>query len=964
MSRFPSFNYAPGETRRILRDRFDRNLHVGRQARFLHPDAKVTPDQLALRLLAGLEVSSNANWQVAANAYAAAGPTEIEPRDLQALADLGWLRRIWGRARIGLDLRVAVLRAPAGLMDAFKVLLSSIHGQRSEANAAVLADAELADLLKTIEAGCNDSVSIASQTPAWVAARLWEIALAQGAPTDVALRKWVDWQCMLQSPLFVPATVWSAPDAQAFRDAAMKIIAMEPGLGGWDETRGRYVQRAALTNNVAIAIVEPWFAPAPDTLVDRALWMESRPVEGSAHDLLDICEDLFGVARLLLADADAEDNSPAPHPLAAQVIDLAIDRAELFIDLLFEVRARPRLFADLVIHPPSAALACLLIAQWRSPAGAWDRGLVERDDKIFQAEAFTDATAILGEHLRADRTSASEAAALLNWLHRRADRGFINDVAGADLVMAAFRRELANCNSSILLAMVQSLDGPSLRQGVGTPEFAAVLDLSDLGGIEDQVDAGVVVDAYACSIAMGDYSLSAHRIGIAGASALAQVAGRTPALRSHFLYPLDVRARLAAATPEDNEFILADSIGRALRAHIRVLCRAVIGGSTDAPADLLDALVAAVRTGAQQHKEKGRIAAFAPRFENQIGAPALDRPLAADLAGALASLDQARQRVLLAAILETDEPLILAQLLSRASPDLRLDIERRIAALAPGDAGAIQSLPEMQARIDELLTAGAAEAAASYMAAEAGLQTLGRTGGREIARFQHQLRLEFLRGDWAAIAATQEPSFPNPQEQAAAMEALRQFRGLAALKGPNPNPEMAKAIFAGLFAQRASLGFAVNWFAAVISELLPTDSFGLLEGDQIRKGRQAIAEVERMTTLLPAASGDETLACNQALLRLALGEPGQALAVLSAVTLVRLQDTAAAYRALALSRLGRRVEATAALDAAEHSFGRTAVLAAARTHIASGAPFLTYPMFRYTTTWLKTSRQRSPGFVR
>jgi hypothetical protein len=652
---------------------------------------------------------------------------------------------------------------------------------------------------------------------------------------------------------------------------------------------------------------------------------------------------LFGLARLLLADADAEDNSPAPHPLAAQVIDLAIDRAELFVDLLFQVRARPRLFADLVIHPPSAALACLLIAQWRSPAGAWDRGLVERDDKIFQAEAFTDATAILGEHLRAGRTSASEAAALLNWLHRRADRGFIDDVAGADLVMAAFRRELANCDSSILLAMVQSLDGTSLRQGVGMPEFAAVLDLSDLGGIEDQVDAGVVVDAYARSIAVGDYSLSAHRIGIAGAAALACVAGRTQALRSQFLYPLDVRARLAAAKPEDNEFILADSIARALRAHIRILCRAVIGGTTDAPADLFEALVAAVRTGALQHKEKGRIAAFAPRFENQIGAPALDRPLAADLAGALASLDQARQRVLLAAILETDEPLILAQLLSRASPDLRLDIERRIAALAPGDAGAIQSLPEMQARIDELLTAGAAEAAASYMAAEAGLQKLGRTGGREIARFQHRLRLAFLRGDWAAIAATQEPSFPNPQEQAAVMETLRQFRGLAALKGPNPDPEMAKAIFAGLFAQRASLGFAVNWFAAVISELLPADSFGLLEGDQIRKGRKAIAEVERMTALLPAASGDETLACNQALLRLALGEPGQALAVLSAVTLVRLQDTAAAYRALALSRLGRRVEATAALDAAEHSFGRTAVLAAARTHIASGAPFLTAP---------------------
>jgi len=98
-----------------------------------------------------------------------------------------------------------------------------------------------------------------------------------------------------------------------------------------------------------------------------------------------------------------------------------------------------------------------------------------------------------------------------------------------------------------------------------------------------------------------------------------------------------------------------------------------------------------------------------------------------------------------------------------------------------------------------------------------------------------------------------------------------------------------------------------------------------------------------MAALLAAASVDEVLECNRALLLLALGESSQALAVLSAVTVVRLQDTAAAYRAIALARLGRRSEATAALDAAEHTFGRTSVLAAARSHIASGAPFLSVP---------------------
>jgi hypothetical protein len=172
---------------------------------------------------------------------------------------------------------------------------------------------------------------------------------------------------------------------------------------------------------------------------------------------------------------------------------------------------------------------------------------------------------------------------------------------------------------------------------------------------------------------------------------------------------------------------------------------------------------------------------------------------------------------------------------------------------------------------------------------------------------------------------------------------LRQFRGLAAIQGSNRNSEFAKAEFLGLFARRPSFGSAANWFAAEITDLLQPDSFVLLKGDQVRQGQKAIAEFERMTAQLPAATVDEGVECNRALLLLAIGEPSQALAVLSTVTLVRLQDTAAAYRAIALARLGRQPEATATLDAAEHAIGRTAVLAAARSNIASGAPFLSAP---------------------
>jgi hypothetical protein len=707
------------------------------------------------------KISSNAEWATAEVAYAGAGPTGNQPPDLQALANLGWLRRILGRAKISPELSLVARRAPAGVMDAFKVLLSDIHNQRYAASAAVRSDPELADLVRAIEAGRSNPTQIICRTPGWIAARLWEMTLAQGGAPDSALRRWVDLWGLLRHPSFIPGLVWSAQDARAFREAAISVIAAEPGLGGWIETGDLYAQQATLTLATAGAIPRP-----PDTLVDQALWTEAWTIEASIYGSLGICEDLFGLARLLLADADAEDYSPAPHPAAAQIIDLAIGRAELFVHLLFQIRARPRLLADLVIHPPSAGLACLLIAQWTSPVGAWDRGLAERDYQIGQAEAFADAVAILGEHLRAGKTNASEAAALLSWLHRRAGTGFIDDAVGAEPLIAVLHRELVTCPISVLLAMAQSLNGPNLGRGVGASEFAAVLDLSDLGRIEDEVDADAIVTAYAHSISTGDYSLSAHRIGAAGAAALARTAGRTQALRTKFLYPLDVRARLASATPQDNEFALADSIGRSLRTHIRVLCRAVIGGTPDVPADLLDALVAAVRTGALQHSEKGRVAAFAPRFENRFGGAVLDRPLAADLAAVLAFVDGPRQKALLSAILETDEPLILAQLLSKSPPNLRSDIEQRVTTLAPIDAGAIHSLPEMQARIDELLTAGAAKAAASYMAAEAGLKTFGDPSRRELTRFHNHLRLAFLREDWASIATTVTPNFASHQEQA------------------------------------------------------------------------------------------------------------------------------------------------------------------------------------------------------
>jgi hypothetical protein len=828
-------------------------------------------------------------------------------------------------------------------MDAFKALVRDIHVQTFGFDTDVGPDAELAILSEDILAGRLQPYRLVVRSPGWIAERLWESVRDQATSIEVALRRWVDLWGVLQHPDLVPERAWGPDDATAFQEAALGVIASEPALAGWIETRNLWVRQAAFAHNVSVAIADSRIPAPPNTAVDRALWLESHAVEGSAYGSLDDCGEVFALARILLADVDAQNNATAPHPLAAKMFDLALGRPELFNALLHQLRGHPRLLADLVLHPPTAALACLLIAQWRPLGGAWERSLAEADHQVGQADAFADSVAILGEHLRRENVNASEAAALLTWLHRRAGPGFVDDVAGAELLMASLRRELAICPAPVLLAMSDSLRGPALDQGLGAPEFAAILDLCDLGNLTDVVEPESLIAAYEGALRADHYSLSAHRVGAANAAALTRLSERTEDLRKRFLYPLQLRDRLATAPPGHNPFMLADALGRSVRAHIRVLCRAIVGSPRDIPSDLLDALFATVRSGALEHKEKGRVAAFAPSFESSFLGTRRDRPLANDLTAAMGRLNPAAQLILLDAILETDEPLILAQILPNVPPNLRSRVEQRIAALAPDVAADIRSLPEMLARIDQLLTAGAADAAASYMAAERDLKTWGKPAGRELTRFRNDLRLAFLRQDWAAIINAPQPNFTAQLEQESAIETLQQFRGLAALVGPNPEPAVARAMFAELFAKRKSLIFATNWFAAGICELLVNDSFALLTGSEVRVGRQLLAELDRMVAALPGEPTDEVLECNRAHLLLALGEPSQALTTLSSVPLTRLHDVAAAYRAVAFARLGQPAEATAALDGAEFRFGATPILTAARAYIASGTAFLALP---------------------
>lgn len=944
MTRFESLKYAPAETRRILRERFARKLHVIRQPRHLDPYLAVTPDLLALSLLAGTAVSHTADWAEAGLLHGSVVASPTEPADLAALEAAGWIRRIWGRVEIPMDLRVRGLRAAPGAMDAFKALVQGVHAQAFDFAAVSGTNEALGALLRRVAADPGELERMVVQTPAWVAARLWEVVIAEPASRGAALRRWVDLWGLLKHPEFVPAKSWTSADAETFREAVLAKVESEPGLGDWTQTRALYARQLALEHDVPLETAQAQVPVEGRSLVDRALWIEKPMVEGLAYGSLEATADVTGLIRLLLADVEAQDTGPAPNPVTERVIGLALDRPEVFVALLFQMRARPALLADLVLDPRTTALACLLIARWAINGGACDRPLIERDQQANRAEAFTDAVALLGHHLRQARTEPREATAFYVWADQQSGNGYVDDVASSAALLSILRRELGDCPSAVLLAMMQALDQQEVDRGLGGRQFACMLDLAELGDLAGDLDAEAILAAYAGSLVATDHRLpAAHRVGAASAALLSQVSQTSDVLRQRFLFPIDVRATLAGGIldhgPDDPRLALA----RGLRAHIRILCRAILGGPSEVPADIVDALAQAIRSAALDHPQKGRVAGFAPHHETNIGGWVWDRPLSDDLAAALARLGGEAQSQVLDALLQTDEPLLLAQLLSRVGPKFQTAIRQRLTALAPMDAGAIHSLPEMQVRIDELLKAGAADAAAAYMAAEEQLQTLGRSPGRERVRFQNQLRLAFLKQDWAAITGAPEPTFVSPQDNDAAKETLLEFRGLVALKGPNPDPTVAKAIFADLYAKRPSLGFATNWLAAAVTEVLADDGFALLDGPRLRTGQAVAAEADRMLVALPGEPQGDVFNSNLAILLLALGQPDRAMAVVSGISNPHQRDHVAALRAVALARQGRVAEATATLDEAERTLGTVDILVAARKHIAGGAGFLVAP---------------------
>lgn len=943
MPRFTSLEYAPAETRRLLRERLLR--HLGREPQGQDPGhgGPELADEAMVRLLQSLDIFFGDDWAHALAAYEAALPADGSEPTLQERLSAGWARLIWGRVKIPSDVGLALHRG-RGRVGAFASVLDQRFVEHYKLTPEAHLEGELLAIAEDVERGEIGFRDLNCRSPKWIAARLWDQALS--SDDDVTtLRTWVDQWKVLWSPELAPSKVWDGESGERFRQAVLKVIETEEALEDWQGTNVRFVKEMNLVFGREPQDVQSYFPPPPQTLVDRALWLNDNRVTRLAYDSLQACDDVLAPVRLLLADIDEQPFATPPHPLAVRLLHSADSRPDLLHHLILSMSSHPRLLADLLLYPPTCALACLIIAQWRQAHSAFDPGLVQQANDSAKASAFEDAVSLLVWWLEKGLTPPTEAAALLAWLHRVAGAGFIDDLGTQERLRLILRDAILSLSSSTLETLVNALSEdrePTSRLG---GRFAAALEVVAFGDLSARIDPTPLVAEYVNAVATDDFGLSAHRIGNQSAAALLTLAERLPDVLGRFYRPIDVHQRLTNADTSDaNSNTIAYDLSRSLRTHIRILSRAIVGRGQPVSDELVTALTSAVWSGALNHREKGRVSAFAPRYETNAVGTRHDRPIAIDLASALTTLSGNQREQLLSALLETDEPMVLAQLLPSAPRDARPAIERRLEALPPAKAGETWSLTEVQARIDELLSAGALGAAEKFMAEEARLQTWGNVQGREVARLRSTLRLLFARHAWREIMAIQLPPDLALHVKEEAADVIQFYRGLTLLVQPEcRDAEGAEAIFRRLQERRPAIAaYAVNAIAAKIGTLLQKDIFGRLEGPAIRNARQVLLETESLANgLANLTLGDrEVLELNQAILRLALSEPAGALALLPASVSAQLDERVQAYRAVALSRLGRMPEAMTVLRAAEESLGKTELLEAAWVQIRGGTSFV------------------------
>jgi hypothetical protein len=901
------------EARRELRRSLVRELpaHRGVQTHYNKPGTYVFDDETTCTLLAATEIHFDNAVATARKRYTAR--RSLNEPTWDQLFTRGWVREL-GR-RVWLT-PTGLRELAAGQMPALAQLHETRFHETYTVRAPVRRLTRLGAFIKALESGDATLHAVGCQTPSWVAARVWE-TVAPGA-TQRDLYQWLKKWEALAYPDVTPVKHLPEEPATRFIDLALETIATQLPADGWQQLREDVI--------AARPGLEPHLARVPADPPRRLQWAERYQV---FDNFLSPDGDTLGLVRILVGQIELADIVAVPYDVANRLFALALDRPAVLQRIADLCGAFPVVLADLALNPATCALACSIIARYTYARSMATFGTI--DDTSGRERAFADAVTVLTFLFETDQASSDDVAALFVWLFRERGPQF------ADRRLQLYRRlrQIIDGQSvehiqALIAALIASDDGFSLETAAYVSALGVVADTA----VAHVIDVQPFLEGYVNAIQRADYSLSVQYIAEDTAAVVVQIARTDPAGSLILGQPAELFA--LREPPDPNPFTEEARLARAIRTHVRVLCRALSRLEDGDRHVAVTALARAIAYGARGKEHGGVISAFSARYEDRLQSDG-DRPITDDLALALRSTGDSERSQLLEAIRQIDEPYTLAVLHRLVVPELRQTLAERITQLGPDDAAISLSYRDTELRIEALLSAGLTEVAQAYTDAERDIKTLGVLRHRERVRFVNELRLTVLHKEWQKIYEAQVPETVDPFERQLATESLAFYKGVAQLLDPEGSPEAAEQTFLQLSWKYPQVpAYANNLLVARARRLFGTDVFAILSEDKREEARTALADAGRALTTLSATDADrDAIDAYRGAIFLGLNAAAEAFALVGPRILSTESAPLAAVVGVAQHRLGDSVAASQTLEAATKRLGNANILDAARAVVGN-----------------------------
>jgi len=918
---------APLKVRHHLRQLFDRWLSRPPQPRPVLRQEEAIDDLSLLSLCAHYRVEYPggrddvaANWNASAERIAEGAPT------FEELVGRGWVffdggRWVMQNPPMG---QAAHITYPS---PSTKLFLETLSKPRLVAtNDAPPADADaLAGRLR-VEGWPRGGGGIA-RDPEWVAGRLWEQMCplpiepeskdASADDIDKAFLAWVAWCDVIGSGGRWNIN-WNSIRARYAREAAQRVLTRQKIWGSWDTDTWSYLDVLQKTYAIPREHLRfsmlPRKAP-PRTLVARIDWLGWREIEPLVMERLGnssaafafnlLCTELerTGSGAGLVDSAKLLFSLAARHPMALQL-------------LAFRKNASPALLVDMLMDAHMAPLAVKLVVEWQQ-----QRSRETDQDAAREAQtkgfAVQDALALLAHHLKVRTLDLEECASLVTWCYevhgaRQEPAADARRLIGRQLVAMVARQE-AETQSIVLQHLASQV---VTERNVRRAEFWAVVDGLRNFRKAQGAEGATVVNVYAefareMNLDWTDASslpleLAAQLV----ATALAQDLSAQEAL----LVPFDSAKALRNATGDD-KYTVRNNVAQSLRTHIRLLARAVAGWPDgEVPAKLVDTFQTLVSRSSIEHPEKGRVGAltdrYSPRrhFGGEQGSPAID------LAAAWRRLGDGQREPLLASLLQSDDPVLLAELGQNLPAAAKAVIHDRLRQLEPDEASEVWTWTEVQQRVTALLEVGQVELARRHY--DAAVPALDDAAPQfQLDFFGLGLRLLMKEKDWSAIDSVEVPATLDAGTAQQARNQLEFYRATSQMLRPGGRLADARAVLQRLARQPgAGSAYQENMFAIAIQQLLgPT--LHPLTGEDKAAGETLLAEINAVLGTDTSAAC-RSLAANRALLLFTLQRSSDALEAMAPWRQGKRTADIEYIAALATAELGRSSDAMAILDAA------------------------------------------------